>query len=431
MPTPAFDRVTLSTRGSDRATAYTMSPKLAQLGDAYVVTWQDVSRVNQWALVDIASGAVRGQGPVGPQRQDNHCTAALVTSPAGEVHLVVSGHHEPFNHYRGVRKGDTLQWECLSETLGEGATYPSIACGPDGVLHMAYRCKGWGGTPYPYRVAHAQWRPGQGWAAPRPVVQVNVLEHTWTQNTLTLGPDGTIHIALANTLPMENGAKYYGVSHVFSPDAGRLWYQAGRPEPLATSVPACDLNRVEGEGLSDARTELNPTRPFGAVYSSYMNQMGLSNVVVTPDGVVRLLVLNPMGGDVRLASLSGSQWSLRDVPPPPLEGYRYTHFATLACDDEGLDAVITSAPGDRHEYGQAATALVHIRFAGEEASARLVRPPLDERAQWLPSLEFCRSGPRRPLGLMYTVGVPAARGMDRSNNLNTVEAEVVLEILKR
>lgn len=418
-------RVVLSKAGGDRASAYAMVPKVARLGDALLATWLDVARVNQWALVDIQSGAVKHSGPIGPERRDNHCGAAVVAAPDGSAHLLIGGHHNPFIHYRGTRGPEGMRWELVAEEVGFGSTYPSLACAPDGSLHLAYRCRGLLGTPYPYHVMYARWTSEKGWSKPAPLVKVNVLEHTWTLHTLTVGADGAIHMVHVNTQQISKTDKYYGASHLFSSDDGRTWRQAGRPEALATPVLASELTRIEGAGFPESRVEPNAKPPLPCPpEGSYYNQMVLSNAVADDAGGLRVLLLNPYRGGAQLARLEKDAWTLTDLPAPPGSGSWYTHGGQLAWVGKKLRAVVTVGPQGSREWGANRTTLARLDFddAGTVVKKELIRPPEAQRAVWLPSLDRGGSG-----ALLYTCGIVASRGLKGANNINSVETEVVLE----
>ena len=403
-----------------------MVPKLARLGDCYLATWLDVSRVNQWALVDVETGAVRHSGAVGPRRYDNHCGAAVVAAPDGSAHVLIGGHQQPFMHYQGTRASEGMRWELPEAEVGSGATYPSLACGPTGVLHLAYRCRGLLGKPFPYHVMYAQWRPGKGWSKPVPLVKVNVLEHTWTLHTLTVAADGTIHIVHVNTIPIRKTDKYYGASHLYSSDEGQTWRQVGRPEALTTPVRASELTRIEGADFPEERVEPNPTPPQPSPPEcSYYNQMVLSNAVADSAGGLRVLLLNPFRGTAQLARLEGNAWTLSDLPPPMRNGFWYTHVGQLAWAGKKLRAVVTVGPQGLHEWGSNQTTLAGLEFdeAGSVVTNELIRPPEADRAVWLPSLERSKDS----AALLYTCGTVASRGLKTANNINAVETEVVLE----
>jgi hypothetical protein len=424
---PEVRRVVLSRTGGDRATAYPMVPKVVRLGDCYLVTWLDVARVNQWALVDVQSGAVRHSGPIGPARKDNHCGAAVVAAPDGTAHLLIGAHQQPFIHYQGTRTPEGMRWDLAAAEVGSGATYPSLACSPEGVLHLAYRCRGLLGVPYPYHVMYAQWKPGKGWSKPAPLVKVNVVEHTWTLHTLTLGSDGAIHIVHVNTIPVNKTGKYYGASHLYSSDEGQTWRQVGQTDALKTPVPASELTRIEGSTLHESRIEPNPTPPLPCPpEGSYYNQMVLSNAVADGSGGLRVLLLNPFSGTAQLARLEGTAWTLTDLPPPVQNGSWYTHVGQLAWADGKLRAVVTVGPKGLHEWGANQTTLARLDFddTGKVVANEVIRPPEAARAVWLPSLE---RGSKDAPALLYTCGVVASRGLKGANNINSVETEVVLE----
>ena len=87
-PFPRMKKTILSRSGGDRATAYAMSNKIVSLPDGYLCTWIDSRRLNRWALVDRADGAVLREGALGEPCLDNHCGAAPVPPVPATLSLV-------------------------------------------------------------------------------------------------------------------------------------------------------------------------------------------------------------------------------------------------------------------------------------------------------------------------------------------------------
>jgi len=137
----------LSANGSDRATAYNMSGKIVRRGDDLYVTWLDApaepgapSRI-VLGVCDAASGALRSAFRLG-EGIDNHCGAALALGGDGRMHAVTGAHHGPFLYRWSDRPQDEGAWSEAEPLRPASSTYPSLAVGLDGTLHLAHRERG-------------------------------------------------------------------------------------------------------------------------------------------------------------------------------------------------------------------------------------------------------------------------------------------------
>lgn len=418
--------VTLSEEGSDRATAYPMSAKLVAWDGRWLATWLDRHRQNQWAVIDPAEASVTAAGPIGPIRRDNHCGSALAASPDGAAHLLIGGHHDEFFHFH-ASAGVEPTWQQVGIAAPTGATYPSLASAPDGMLHLTYRCRGLLGKdqPYPYHVMYARWNAADGWSAPRPLVRVATLDHTWTMHGLTVDAAGGLHVVMTATLPQGERDKYYGAIHLTSRDAGASWLD---DDGVAIAGPglAASLPRIEGRGLDPSRIERQATPPLPCgPHNSYYHQMVPSNPVATRRGLV-VLVHDQLGAAIDAWRRDAGGWSRFATLPTAGDGRRWSGFSTLAERVDGtLEAVATVAPA--HGFGADGSTLrrVVMDADGRVLDQHDVLPADPSRACWLPSLE---RGPllRGHPALLATVGRNAASGLAHANNFNDGSNRVVL-----
>lgn len=145
----------ISRFGGDRATAYAMSNKIVSLPDGYLCTWIDSRRLNRWALVDRADGAVLREGALGEPCLDNHCGAALAVAD-GAVHAVTGGHHSALRHYR-MELPAADGWREVAVIEAQG-TSPSLVADAGGRLHLTYRSSGAPWTLDYRRFERGEWR---------------------------------------------------------------------------------------------------------------------------------------------------------------------------------------------------------------------------------------------------------------------------------
>lgn len=421
----------LTTTGGDRATAYAMSAKVVRHNDRCVCTWLDVERQNRVAIVDLRSGQVVRQAPVGGPRKDNHCGAALAVDVEGRVHVMVGAHHGTFAHYTLASMADPSNtWTPVADGahLGVRATYPSLARAPDGTLHLAYRRRN---LPH-YSVDYCRRLPHGQWEDVRVLITAAVEDHTWMTNALAVGPDGHVHLVVTSTLPLSNGAQHYGAAHLVSDDSGSTWRQLGDTGPLTLPVDVSDLKRIEGPELRPERIERAPTpwhTPAGPT-NSYQHQLLLSNPVVDPQGDVWVILHNLLDGGAELCRTHGDSWTgtpLRPAVAELLPGYKISHAGQVACRGDGaIEVAVTVAPEDAPGWGAPGTALVRLVVDrdGAVCGGELVCEPEPDVACWLPTLERSGAGPAptRPI-LLYTRGTNAG---GYHTNVNELHSEVWL-----
>ena len=416
----------LSTSGSDRATAYVMSNKVARRGRFVVCTWLAANRQNRWALVDPATRKILREGTVGKPLRDNHCGAAMATDTDGTLHLLTGAHFGSFGHYR-MRPGAD-DWEAVPDGAvgGQHATYPSLVCDGKGTLHVTYRVEQRGHRPAVYYCR----RPRRGrWSEPRELVRAAVREHSWTTNAIEVGPKGRLHLVVSNTLPFPKlGApgRYYGAAHLYSDDAGVTWRQFADAGPLPLPAQGETLKRIESDGLPPERIEPRYGGPPGPL-NSYYHKILASNAVIDDrrrpwvivhnllDATANLYRHEDVGGWVGIA--------LRPHVARLLPGFDIRHCGQLSRHGDGtIEAVLMVAPASERGWGSPGTELVRllVRPDATIAGTELVRTPDPAIPHWLPSLErWCPHAPIARPALLHTRGLNAGGYSHNRNRLNT------------
>ncbi|MGI6417929.1 MAG: BNR-4 repeat-containing protein [Thermoguttaceae bacterium] len=435
----AMRAIRLSTSGSDRATGYGMSGKVVSLHEPYLLcSWLDVSRQNQWALVDARQAEVVRRGTVGPPRGDNHCGVALCVAPDGAAHCVVGAHGGSFMHYRMAAGEEGADWQLVQEAIGEAATYPSLVCDPQGTLHLTYRRN----KPTPYHVMYScRKRDDVSWAEPRPLVRAAVPVHTWTTHAMETGPDGRLHLVVTNTQTIREGAWYFGASHIFSDDSGRSWRQLGSQAPLALPAGADTLKRIESDGFPPDRTlsaDAMQKLPAAGPSQYYYFNILLSNPVIDKTGRPWVVVHNLLRGEASLYHAGNGAWigaPLGDIVRTRLPRHNVSHMGQLARHGNGdLEIVLSAVPESvqSHRYGAAGTKLVRILAdaAAAPRTCELVREAdVSGIPDWLPNIQ--RSGSQTAMtrpALLWTRGVNSHTLTEQHTNVNEVRTEVWLQL---
>jgi hypothetical protein len=287
----------------------------------------------------------------------------------------------------------TDQWTPVDNgcTVGQGATYPSLACDREGTLHLTYRYEPGGRNA---RVMYAR-RPKQGkWSQPRILVTNAVSEHSWTTNAVEVGPKGRLHVVFSNTLPVPDvgpNARYYGGSHLYSDDAGLTWRQFGDSEPLTLPAPAAQLKRIEDEGMDRNRIEADYGGPRGPNHS-YYHKILLSNITVGDQGRPWVVLHNLLDATANLYRYEQKPgWvgtplaeAVREVFP----NSHIRHCGQVSRHQDGtVEVVLMVAPPNEHGWGAKGTELVRVLVdpAGSVRESELVRQPDPDTPNWLAS----------------------------------------------
>ncbi len=418
-------QIRLSSTGGDRATAYCMSNKIVALPGEYCCTWIDSGGQNQWALVDVVAGRILHKGAIGQAGVDNHCGAALALLGT-EVHAITGAHHGPFQHYRmsAINPG---HWEAVANVDGSG-TYPSVVADRAGRLHLAYRSR-----LTQWTLDYCRWE-NQQWSAPQTLVVAEKPGYIYWTNALAATPDDGIHLVFGNTRVDADEALFYGASHIASHDGGITWRDDTNtplsPPATVSAIPlipdAMTGDRVQSHSDQQAHRDPGP-------HHFHYQQMLLSNPVMTPDGVLHVVLHNGLTGTAYLMSYeSKGSWTHRplSVPTDPLGSRARIHMqSSLAVTpDGGLRAALMIAPTDDCVWGPPGTDIVLLEMDAKAATPRCIfmTPSPPDCARWLPAQP--QGGPPpsgHALPLLYTQGRNAG-GFSR--NKNTTRTDVILAL---
>lgn len=410
-------QVLLSNNGGDRATAYAMSNKIVSVPQGRLCTWIDSQRQNQWALVSDG-GEILRSGPLGEPGVDNHCGAAL-TLVGEKVHAIIGAHHSPLQHY--CLDSMASEWQHVA-SVGEQATYPSVASESNGRLHLAFRSQGDRMT-----LSYSRFEDGR-WSSPSALVVADKEGHIYWTNGVVVGPDDCVHIVFGNTVVQENGALLYGASHMSSSDGGSSWF-SGNHELATLPIPAADLPQLVAKD-ADRIQSVEDQKRFDQPGPRNVNyrQMLLSNPVVDVNGVVHVVLHNGLLGTAELMSYSKGTWSGRPLTVTPLDAGKRIHMQSSLSigPDDQLHAGLMVEPTEDVVWGANGTSLVRVKMpiSGGDRTVEQLTTPDQSCATWLPALERAnRTHLLHEPAFLYTRGVNAG---GFGNNQNELKTEVFL-----
>lgn len=415
----------LSNQGSDRATAYNMSNKLIHHGNQLFAGWLDAP---------LASGLpVRAQlGIFDPETQtlshliklgegiDNHCGPALALAPDGRMHAVVGAHHGPFIYRYADQPADPAAWS-EPQLLGPADTYPSLTVDAAGTLHLAHReqDKFW-------QVWYRRKLAGRPWEAPRSLVVSPVAGYNHFMQSLSLGPDGSLHV-LCQYHYAESGRAIdctgRAILHLQSDDGGENWYNEGRrcdDLPLTIDRMQAVVHHPEGNlrignHVVDAHNQpwfyaSTPDVPSGGLWHR------------TAQGWEAINLAETLSTYFQRNALSQAKPHLGHGRPSAL---------TRSADGR-LHLLLAANPqGDDVPWYDPSLELFYLGFDahGQLQQFRQLSEPDTQRAQWIPALEkwdwtrpdaSCVDG----AWFMFTAGQNA--GGIGGNNRNAVNTRVYL-----
>ena len=222
-------RQLLSAGGSDRATAYNMSNKIVRRDQDLHVSWLNAPQPPgqpaqiMFAACDATTGEIRHKFALG-DGYDNHCGPALALDGHGRLHAVLGSHHGPFIYRWSEKPGHVDSWSA-PEALGPLNTYPSLAVGKDGILHLAYREQG-----ERWQLLYRRKRPGRVWEAPVSLAVSPTPGYNHFMQSLTVGPSGALHLTFQFYYAESGRAidcKGRAAVHLMSEDGGDTWYNDG------------------------------------------------------------------------------------------------------------------------------------------------------------------------------------------------------------
>ena len=377
------DSHVLSTTGSTRGTAYTLSNKIVSWGGRTHVSWLDKIAEVKVATYDRNSGEWLGTWHVGTGL-DNHGGPALVADSRGYLHIVFGPHHGDFQQFRSVRPNDASEWVDMG-LFGARGTYPSLVCDSEDTLHCAYR-----GLGSPWQAAYQNRPAGGEWSEPVALVDAAVPDgYTQYTNALAVGRDDSIHLAFHVYDLHPAGGK--AVGYLKSTDGGETW---GLADGTAVELP------------------FTPEMP-GMIEQDPGFDMRAGNVALSPAGLPYFTVTHGERGDEKPHSTllwrwTGSEWASADLTERVrrlMPGAHGRH-GTLCFDDRGglwvtVECSLNGGWGDP-------TARVFVLYSpdrGVNFEALQVSEPDTTASNWFPSIE--RSTGHNRVGiphLVYTIG---------------------------
>ncbi len=375
---------TLSAAGSTRATGYVMSNKIVTTGGRTYVTWLDTASVIRIQSFDHKTGSPGSVVELG-KGVDNHGGPAMTVDANGNLHVVFGPHHGPFQYRTTTKPGDMSSWSPVTR-IGTKATYPSLVCAPDGMLHLTCR-----GGDEPYKLHYYRKPPNGDWAGPTTLADADVPGgYTQFGNALAIAPDGTLHLAFHfyDLHPAAGKAAGY----MRSCDGGKTWTDSkGRALPLPVTPKTAEL--VEAGPKLDMR---------------------VSNIALDKQGRPYFLAMHfkTKPNDAILWRHDGSAWRKTALQP----WISKTIFAggeaasgTLAFGNDGrlyvAVALVTQLPGwgsPGHEIG-----LLVSDDGGRTFTGQMISPPDPKTPNWQPSIERCTGHNAVDVPwLIYTHGHP-------------------------
>ena len=235
-------RITLSVKGSTRASLYDMSNKIVTVDGKTHIAWLDALADTMVATYDHATGELTEPVLVG-SGFDNHAGPAICADSQGYLYVVFGPHHGPFQFARSVRPNDASDWEKLPD-VGEKCTYPSLVCDAQDTLHLAYR-----GGDVPCRVLYQRRPAGGEWTEPRELVSAAVPSgYTQFCNARTVAADGSLHMAFHVYDVHPEAGKAAG--HMVSRNGGGSWtLMDGTPLELPVTPQTPGVMLEQGEAL--------------------------------------------------------------------------------------------------------------------------------------------------------------------------------------
>lgn len=384
MPTP----ITLTTAGSDRATAYHMSNKIIRRSDGLFITWLDAAYRIMLARIDLATGE-RDVPFALAQGSDNHCGAALAATPDGRLHLMAGHHVGGFIHRWSATPAEPASWS-LPEAVGVGATYPSLVCDQRGALHLTYRSSPSSGA---YGMNIHRRPSGEPWSWRLQLIQAPAPLYSFFTNSLAVGCNGAIHLVVEfyKTYP-DNAAPPHSmaVAHLESPDGVKWFYTDGRE---VARVPV---------GLEDTQ----PVRFRGG------GNFRPGNCIVLPDNQPAFNLWDERAGTLEVAirrpDRSCRFIDLRETLAEIRPGWVPNLCGQLAVDKTG-NLLVVAQLAPIKQWGHPDTELHVIRVApesgrvlGHQAIPKLTPGVPD----WFASIEKSIIGlPEDDLYLIYTSGL--------------------------
>ena len=248
----------ISTEGSDRGTGYNMSSKLIRRDGDLLIGWLDapVDKGNcariMLGVCDEKTGEMNRSFQIG-EGVDNHCGPTLALDNNGRLHAII-GAHGGFFWYRWSDDPSNPDSWSKPEALGPQDTYPSMAVDHDGTLHLSHRER-----DERWQLWYRRKKAGQAWEDPRVMAISPVPGYNHYMQSLTVGPDGTIHLVFQfHFAESGQAADCRGRAAVYarSEDSGDTWFNEGNRFDDALTMDTMEAvcyNPEGGDGRHSVR----------------------------------------------------------------------------------------------------------------------------------------------------------------------------------
>ncbi len=378
----------LSSTGSTRATAYGMSNKVLTCGDWTYVAWLDFVAEIKTRAYNRQTGQWTETAHVGTG-VDNHSGPAMTMDSEGYLHIIYGPHHGPFEYKRSLRPHDISEWSD-PEPVGELATYPSLICGPDDTLYLAYRSSS---DVRNWRIHFHKKHSGKPWSVSKPLFDLGVPDYGWLGNSLAIDAEENIHMAFNTYNLHPKGSPAYG--YLRSTDRGTTWTNA-RGDLMDSPV----TREADCFILRDPRAN-----------------MWIKSNVVGPDQNPWFITIHVhrYPRTVELNHWDGSDWERTDLRPILNQTFPDKEIvdATLSFDSSGkLFCVVTAGePSVGTDYWGHPSSELYLLTSddlGKSFAVEQLTETDPARPAWIASIE--RPHNHRPIpgspALIYTRGGP-------------------------
>lgn len=380
----AFKKV-LSTNGSTRATAYSMSNKIISADGKIFVAWLDQVADIRVKCYDSASDTWSETVLMGTGI-DNHSGPAITMDSEGYIYAVFGPHHGPFQFVRSSAPYSIEKWDRLPE-FGYTATYPSLICGPDDMLHITYR-----GGDEPWKIMYQQKPKNGEWSQPRELVDSSVKDgYTQYGNSLAVAADSTLHLGFHIYDVHPQAGKFVG--YLRSRNNGATWETA---EGVQVELPAMP----ESPCFLEQSPELD-MRVTTLVTDAESNPWFLA------------IHLEARPRTVKMWHHDGAQWHETDLLPIIQQNHpgHEVLYGTLTFDGDGMLYIVATIQNADVEkwWGDPSLEVILLTSSdnGQSFTVQPISEPDPNLPNWLASIE--RPFNHEPIGVpsfMFTHGGP-------------------------
>lgn len=398
-PTPIPSTLLLSTQGSDRASAYTLSNKVVRLGGKIYATWLDAAPEKggrtrlQLAVINAATHTVERTMFMG-EACDNHCGAALAFDHEQRLHMIIGAHGGTFYHRSSATPEDLESWsqaepvgdytvDDQSPAFGGYNTYPTLVADSRGTLHLLYR-----ENSEPWTLQYRSKTPGRDWSAAITVAISPMPGYNNYMQSLSVGPDDALHLFFqlhftetGNSADCETRKAVY----LCSRDGGTTWLNEDAPCVLPLT-------------LDSARSFLSYPGEKWRIANHVVDAEGCPWIFASlPSGASSEGYSQAHGGLFRrrgAETSSTGRWERIETGPEFAKLNFHGPMGREVSLSRGTDGVIHIVAATRPDdvstrWFDPAHELFHLRLSakGTPLSLNRLTRPSARGAQWLPALE--------------------------------------------